>query len=84
MAADGAKDDDGYSIVIVQATGHHTGKAFTLGGKFPPVWPSFSAHNINVPNLAIYMLCKILPWSVAPSQSFASANLGQKDLTHAG
>lgn len=61
MAADGAKDDDGYSIVIVQATGHHTGKAFTLGGKFPPVWPSFSAHNTNVPNLAIYMLCKILP-----------------------
>ncbi|KAK9917218.1 hypothetical protein WJX75_001950 [Coccomyxa subellipsoidea] len=36
-ATDGAKDDDGYSIVIVQATGHHTGKAFTLGGKFPPV-----------------------------------------------
>jgi hypothetical protein len=31
-SADGAKDKDGYSIVIVQATGHHTGKAFSIPG----------------------------------------------------
>ena len=29
--ADGSKDEkDGYSIVVVQATGHHTGQAFSL------------------------------------------------------
>ncbi|CAL8463530.1 g3064 [Coccomyxa elongata] len=37
-ATDGAKDDDGYSIVIVQVTGHHTGTAFTMPrGEFPPI-----------------------------------------------
>ena len=30
-SADGTKDEkDGYSIVVVQATGHHTGQAFSL------------------------------------------------------
>jgi hypothetical protein len=40
-ATDGSKDDEGYSIVTVQANGHHTGKAFTLpkpdGGMLPEV-----------------------------------------------
>lgn len=37
--ADGTKDEkDGYSIVVVQATGHHTGQAFSLPTvKAPPV-----------------------------------------------
>ena len=37
--ADGTKDEkDGYSIVVVQATGHHTGQAFSLPtAKAPPV-----------------------------------------------
>ena len=31
VGADGSKDEkDGYSIVVVQATGHHTGQAFSL------------------------------------------------------
>ena len=34
--ADGAKDDKGYSTVVVKATGHHTGKPFALPG-MPPV-----------------------------------------------
>lgn len=40
-ATDGAKDDDGYSIVIVQVTGHHTGTAFTMPcGDLSPIEPS--------------------------------------------
>ncbi len=37
--ADGTKDEkDGFSIVVVQATGHHTGQAFSLPTvKAPPV-----------------------------------------------
>lgn len=31
VSADGTKDEkDGYSIVVVKATGHHTGQAFSL------------------------------------------------------
>lgn len=33
---EGSKDDDGYCIVEVQATGHHTGTAFAVEG-LPPV-----------------------------------------------
>ena len=36
LCSDGAKSEDGYSIVLVQATGHHTGTAFALPG-LPPV-----------------------------------------------
>lgn len=39
----GEKDDDGFSIVKLEAVGHHTGKPFTLPGnasKYPPVEPS--------------------------------------------
>ncbi|KAK9815232.1 hypothetical protein WJX72_000391 [[Myrmecia] bisecta] len=35
-ATDGSKDDEGYCIVTVQATGHHTGKPFELPG-LPPI-----------------------------------------------
>lgn len=41
VAADGTKDEkEGYSIVVVQATGHHTGQAFSLPTvDAPPVSP---------------------------------------------
>ena len=41
VGAEGTKDEkDGYSIVVVQATGHHTGQAFSLPTvNAPPVGP---------------------------------------------
>lgn len=38
-ATDGEADKDGFAIVVVQASGHHTGAPFSLPG-LPPVPPS--------------------------------------------
>ncbi len=60
-AADGTKDDEGYSIVVVQATGNHTGKPFALPG-MPPVsaQPLFSEHTALLGGSALFLaVCRL-------------------------
>jgi len=49
--ADGTKDEkDGYSTVVVQATGHHTGKAFSLPKvDAPAVGHTSALHQLCLP-----------------------------------
>lgn len=53
-STDGSKDQDGYSIVTVQATGKHSGKAFRIpGSELPKVEPKHEKFQLQEATLKV-------------------------------